>query len=184
MAPCPHAMNERRHQGGTRGDKSDNLAASAAAKPQEESLYESLLRYHEEGKRVKIESIARKGASYDEEQDRKFPAKPRPVIHRSHLDGVYIKSHSTSLQHSNLTVDDHGESSLFPAWEKGASLKAPSLLSKLSSLHQMSLDDHVEFNKPHGLRLPRFRFIRPLPASTLQRTHRTQSLKTRRFISP
>jgi hypothetical protein len=55
---------------------SENLAASVAAKPKEESLYESLLRYHEEGKRGKIESIATKSASYDEEKYSKFPAKP------------------------------------------------------------------------------------------------------------
>lgn len=143
MVPCPHAMNERRHQGGTRGDKSENTAASAAAKPQQESLFESLLRYHEEGKRDKIDPIVFKSALYDEGKDRNMP---------SHADAVYQRSLSVTSQLNYLLVNDQGKSLPFPTWEPNVPFATPSLFLKLSPLHQMAVDGRVESNRPHGLR--------------------------------
>jgi hypothetical protein len=160
-------MNKGRHQGGTRGDKSENTAASAAAKPEQESLFESLLRYHEKGKRDKIDPIAFKSAPYDEGKDRKLPAKQKPAFQRSHADAVYQRSLCVTSQLNNMLVNDQDESPPFPTLEPNVPFATPSLFSKLSPRHQMAVDGSVESNRPHGLRgqkgYPRSNLSEPSP---------------------
>ena len=123
MTPRPQRlMNEQQHQEIIRSDKSDSLSAPVAAKPKEETLYESLLRYHEDndddGETVVTSN------RFDEEDDRKLPAKPtkptKPTL-------VSRRSKTYPLQP-------------FPTREKEVDIADASLYPDVSTLQQRSLD--------------------------------------------
>jgi hypothetical protein len=123
MAPRPQdmSMNQELREDSVRSGMSESeyLAAAAAAKPKDESLYESLLRYQEEQDPGDSMSSIPK-LSYDEDDDRKLPAKPTPIRHRSRTD-----------THINAMRKNQDDESL--TWEQHDSFAEPSLYPKLSA---------------------------------------------------
>lgn len=145
MAPRPQQfMNERRHQENSRSNMSESLAAPVAAKPKEETFYESLLRYHEdEDDDGEIQST---NNTCDEEDDRKLPAKPTPVHHRSKSHPVRPFFQGSYLDAGLRLTEPVDESHPLTTREHEVAFAEASLYSDLSALHQKSLDERFESN--------------------------------------
>lgn len=168
MTPRPQQiMSERRHQD-IRSNMSDSLPASVAAvaaKPKDETLYESLLRYHEDndddGETVSTKSKC------DEEDDRKLPAKPTQFSHRSksYPSRPFLHFHQGSHADESLRpaelVGNRGESPQCPTQEHEVAFAKASLYPDLSSLHQNSPDERFESNTPRPPSELRHQHARP-----------------------